>query len=86
MVTIEALPGREHAMLAVGLKSFALMVWRKITPSYLKSLTETMLRRKKAVVDAQKGHRKYLEAFGNCVLYYLLKNLNISYFVHILLP
>ena len=59
VVTIEALPGREHAISARGLKSFALMVWRKITLTYLRSPMETMQKRKKAVVDAQKSHRKY---------------------------
>ena len=34
-------------------------VWEKITPSYLKSLYESMPRRMKAVVDAQGGHTKY---------------------------
>ena len=42
----------------VGLKSFALMASRKITPAYLKSLWKTMQRRMMAAVDDQKGHRK----------------------------
>ena len=57
-MTIEALPGLEHATSAVGLKSFALMVSREITPSYLNSLTETTKMRKKAVAYAQKGHKR----------------------------
>ena len=71
VVTIEVLPGREHATSARGLKSFALMVWRKIIPSYLKSLTETMQKHKKAVVDAQKSHKKYGKHLGIvfCMIY-----------------
>ena len=68
---MEALPGQEHVMSAVGLKSFSLMVQRKSTPSYFKSPTETMRRRLKAVVDAQKGHVNYWKHFGNvyCIIY-----------------
>ena len=85
VVTSKALPGRKYATSARGLKSFALIVWRKIIPSYLKSLTETMQKHKKAVVDAQKSHRKYGKHLGIvfCMIY--SKTMLLSYFVRILL-
>ena len=36
-MTVEALLGQEHAMSVVGLRSFAFLVWGKITPLYLKT-------------------------------------------------
>ena len=50
---------KQRAMSAGGLKMIALIVWRMIMPSYLKSLYVRMPRRMKALVDAQSGHIKY---------------------------
>ena len=49
----------ERATSMAGLKRIARKVWRGITPSYLKSLYESMPRRMQAVVDAQGAHTKY---------------------------
>ena len=56
---MKQLQSKERATSATGLKKIASKVWGKITPSYLKSLYESMPRRMKAVVDAQGGHTKY---------------------------
>ena len=56
---MKQLQSKERATSAAGLKKIASKVWGKITPSYLKSLYESMPRRMKAVVDAQGGHTKY---------------------------
>ena len=56
---MKQLQSKERATSAVGLKKIASKVWEKITPSYLKSLYESMPRRMKAIVDAQGGHTKY---------------------------
>ena len=56
---MKQLQSKEHATWAAGLKRIALKAWRKISPTYLKSLYKSMLRRMKAVLDAQGGHTKY---------------------------
>ena len=56
---IKQLHNKEHTTLAAGLKRIALNVWRKLLPTYLKSLYKSMLRRMKVVLDAQGGHTKY---------------------------
>ena len=39
-------------------------VWKRITPSYLKALYESMPRRMQAVLDANGGHTKYWSNFA----------------------
>ena len=56
---MKQLQSKELAISAAGLKRIALNFWRKILPSYLKSLYESMPRRMKADIDAQGGHTKY---------------------------
>ena len=49
----------ERATSAAGLKKIAEIVWRRITPKYLKKLYESMPRRREAVIASQGGHTKY---------------------------
>ena len=56
---LKQLQNEKHASLAAALKRIAPYVWRKILPTYLKSLYKSMLRLMKAVLDAQGGHIKY---------------------------
>ena len=67
------LQSKEQAMSEAALKMCTLKVRRKITPFYLKFLYESMLRRMKAVVNAQRGHTKHLiySLHGICNIFWI---------------